>query len=197
MPSVVSMRNWCASTNHGRAPFKRDASAANAQQDAAPRGAASTPRIDRLEPALDAAVQRVVFDRLPVRALRRRARTSAPRRRSSHGAGADSGRRRAGAHRAASASHEGSQRVELGRRVADAKRAKSAGASTRVPALGERRGERRRAACRSRPSARSSPLACRASAAPLPSAASLASATSRRIGAMPQFVHGKSRSAGT
>ena len=82
-------------------PFLSDASAANESSIRRQAGAASTAGVDRLEPALEAAVQRVVFDRLPVRAVRHRLDRAAVGRRSRRGGAAGSGRRRAGRRRAA------------------------------------------------------------------------------------------------
>ena len=63
MPPAVSMRNWCASTYHGCAPRRRDGAAGQRRAAASASAVAATTRAaHRLEPALDAAVQRVVFD---------------------------------------------------------------------------------------------------------------------------------------
>ena len=79
MPSVVSMRNWCASTYHGCAPFSCEAQRGEARAACARQaGCGHDAGVDRLEPALEAAVQRVVFDRLPVRAVRHQARPPPP-----------------------------------------------------------------------------------------------------------------------
>ena len=101
MPSVVSMRNWCASTNHGCARLHAEHCALSARSRRDHTGCATHVGVHRLEPALQPAVQRVVFERLPVRAVRHLPAPHRLRRQSRNGAGADSGRRRAGRRRVA------------------------------------------------------------------------------------------------
>ena len=196
MPSVVSMRNWCASTYQRLSALQSRREGGEREQRAAPCRSGDDVGLDRLEPALEAAVQGVVFDRLPVRALRHE---------SDLGAVDDE----AGVTAAPVAAAvpqvrirrqrvpRRPQRVELDR--AGAGEAREVGRREHgVAAFRERSGK---AVDGSRRRARSGrahpPRRARASAAPWPSAASLASATSRRIGARPQLVHGNRRSAGT
>ena len=100
---------------------------------AAKAGSARQRGGQRLEPALDAAVQGVVFHRLPVRPVRHRLRPAGPRRRSSRGGGAGSGRRRAGAGRAAG------RPTTLAQRAASSRPAPPAGPATGRPARRSRR----------------------------------------------------------
>ena len=196
MPSVVSMRNWCASTYQGCAPLQRaDASAASAQQQRAPRRlrerrAARSARTSARCRRAARCIRPAASGRGAATSARRRRR-----RRSRRGGGAGSDRRRAGAGRAA-ARPTTAAGVELGDADADELReiaarddrvaAPAQGGAARSPGAVPSARERRRA---------HPPWRDRgASAAPAPSAASLATATSRAIGASPQLVHGKSRS---
>ena len=165
-------------------------------QHALPRCCRQHRRVDRLEPALEAAVQGVVFDRLPVRSLRHEADVGF----------VDDEAGMAAAPVAAAVAQVGvgrqlvprrPERVELGdlgaREAGQAGRREN-GAAMLAQRRRELLGRRRR--CLQRGSAHP-PWRARAKAAPCASAASLASATARFIGARPQLVHGNRRSFGT
>jgi hypothetical protein len=64
------MRNWCASTYHGAAAARRAAQLADGGDQRRPCRLGDGGRQHRLEQAVHAAVQGVVFERLPVGAVR-------------------------------------------------------------------------------------------------------------------------------